>query len=209
MADIMTLDQARAYKVRQSGSAEALGWCFYDYATYATAGTTGLQFFQVPVGQSSKTLADTNMTLAGQLPSGQAFLLQSIELVLFPGVNPETATATNQFVNDVYAIMKGGYFLLNIGSKNYLQEAPLGVFPPKANRMQGFSAVHVTDATADLVVEYGAMAGRPYMLKSPLLLESSQNFSASLNWPTAVATPSGQNARIGLRFEGTLYRDVQ
>jgi hypothetical protein len=38
------------------------------------------------------------------------------------------------------------------------------------------------------------------------MLAPTQNFNVTLNFPTAVATPSGQNARIGVVLDGLLYR---
>lgn len=208
-APIPSLADLRSYKVRQSNNVEGIGWSFYDYTSYAQAGQTSLSFFQVPVGQSSKTLADTNMTLAGQLPSGQAFLIESIEVLLFPLFDIGQDTAVDiapQFSNDVYDFSKSGSLALNIGSKNYVQEAPLGVFPPKT-RLSGYGALATTDATQSKFIDYTMMSGRPYILRSPYLLESSQNFNITMTWPTAVALSAA--ARVGVRLEGVLYRDVQ
>jgi len=37
----------------------------------------------------------------------------------------------------------------------------------------------------------------------------NQNFDITLTWPTAVALPSGQNARLGVVMDGILYRQSQ
>lgn len=210
MQAIPQLEQLRQFKVRQSGNVEAIGWSFYDFTTYAQAGQTSLAFFQVPVGQSSKTLADTNMTLAGQLPSGQAFLIESIEIFLFPSFDPSQSSTTDgvvaEYTNDVIDFAKSGYLTLNIGSKQYIQEAPLGKFPPKT-RLYASDAITSTEATLTKFTDYAAMCGRPYLLRSPYLLESSQNFNVTMNWPTAVALSAA--ARVGISMEGVLYRDVQ
>ena len=210
MQAIPNLDQLRSYKVRQPGNVEGIGWSLYDFATYVQAGQTSLAFFQAPVGQSGKTLADTNMQLAGQLPSGQAFLIESIEIFLFPTFDPSQTSTTDtvvpEFTNDVYTVAKSGLLTLNIGSKTYVQEAPLGKFPPKT-RLAGVDAISTSEATVTKFTDYAAMAGRPYILRSPYLLESSQNFSVSLTWPTSVAVSA--DTRIGVSMEGVLYRDVQ
>lgn len=209
MQAIPALQDLRSYKVRQSGNIEGIGWSLYDFGTYAQAGQTSLSFFQVPVGQSSKTLADTNMDLAGQLPSGQSFLIESVEIYLFPGVVVGADTAIDlapEFSNDMYDFIKAGSLKLTIGSKTYLQEAPLGRFPPKT-RLNGWGALATTDAAQSKYIDYSAAGGRPYALRSPYLLESSQNFNITLTWPTAVALSAA--ARIGIVMEGVLYRDVQ
>ncbi len=77
---IPTLDQLQQYDVNRRGEYEGIRQTLYDSAAYAAAGQTQLQFFQIPQGQSSKTIADTNMKSAGQLPQPQHFLVESIEI---------------------------------------------------------------------------------------------------------------------------------
>jgi hypothetical protein len=85
-----------ARRVTNPGQSEIIRQRLYDYQLYANAGTTQLSFFQQPVGSgltsaigstvgAVKTLWDTNMTLGGTLPSGQAYMVESIEVVFFPG----------------------------------------------------------------------------------------------------------------------------
>jgi len=208
-SNIPNLQELKAYKVRQSNNVEGIGWSLYDFQAYAQAGQTSISFFQVPVGQSSKTLDDTNMTLAGNLPSGQAFLIESIEIFLFPNFNIGQDTALDlapEFSNDVYDFSRKGNVSLTIGSKQYIQEAPIGRFPPKT-RLNGYSALASTDVAQSKQVDYAMMSGRPYLLRSPCLLESSQNFNLTISWASAVALSAA--ARVGVVMEGVLYRDVQ
>lgn len=215
---IPNLNDLRQYDVNRRGEYEGIRQSLYDFTTYASAGQTSLQFFQIPKGQSSKTIADTNMTAAGQLPQPQYFLVESIEILLFPGVDIGTEVTTiaeTEFANDMYAVAKGGSLDLFIGSKTYLEEAPLGRFPPKTKL--NVSAAHAlqlkqamaADAEALVSTEYAAWAGRPYYLDPPVLLVPNQNFSITLNWPSAVALPSSVDARIGVVLDGILYRQSQ
>lgn len=201
------------YRVNRPGQLEVFRQSLYDWQTYAQAGQTNLTFFQVPVGQSSKTRADTNMTLAGQLPAGQQFLVQSIEVYFFPGtVLPGTGPVANvidSFVNDVWAVYKGGWLEFGVGSKLYLIEAPIGRFPPKT-RLDGWASENGnTTAGAALYTRtsYATPAGRPYPIDPYILLESTQNFSVALNWPTAVAVTNA--GRIGCVLDGLLIRNSQ
>ena len=211
---IPTLDQLQQYDVNRRGEYEGIRQTLYDSATYATAGQTQLQFFQIPQGQSSKTIADTNMKAAGQLPQPQHFLVESIEIHVFPGVNPvitdEVAVAESEFTNDMYTLAKSGSLDFFIGSKSYLEEAPIGRFPPKT-KMEPHFGVHFETATAEQVIsmDYAAWVGRPYYLDPPVLLVPNQNWNVNLNWPTAVATPSGEDARIVIILDGILYRQSQ
>jgi len=213
--NVPTLAELEKYNVNRAGEFEAVRQSLYDFQTYAQAGQTSLTFFQVPIGQSSKTLADTNMELAGQLPNPKMQLIQSIEIAFFPGVLPSigpVADAPSAFVNDVYTVAKSGWLELFIGSKSYLREAPIGRFPPKT-KLEGFSAI-ATSLTAGAATQsrdaYAVFSGRPYMVDPWILLKPTQNFQVSLNWPTAVALNAADTtARIGVIMDGVLYRNSQ
>jgi hypothetical protein len=203
------------YRVNRPGQLEVLRQSLYDMQAYAAAGQTQLSFFQVPVGQSSKTKADTNMSLAGQLPAGQQFLIQSLEVIFYPGTVFPGGVAggpaiVDAFVNDVWKVRSGVASLeLNVGSKNYLTEAPLMRFPPKT-RLDGWTGQSdsaVAAATTFMRTSYADACGRPYPIDPYLLLESTQNFNVQINWPTAIAITNA--GRIGVVLDGLLIRNSQ
>lgn len=212
---IPTVDQLSQYSVNRQNQYEGIRQCLYDYQAYASAGTTQLSFFQVPVGQGGKTYEDTNMVSAGTLPSPIKFLIQSIEVFFFPGVLnvPAEDTAAPfvapQFINDVAALNKTGWLELNVGSKNYLREAPIGVFPPKTGlRGNAAMADSIAGATASSfnMASFAQFGGRPYFIQPEVLLEPTQNFTVTLNWGAAVPMPSSAIGRIGIKLDGILYR---
>ncbi len=200
------------FSVNRAGK-EAIRSSLYDFQTYALAGQTSLQFFQVPAGQGGKTKADTNMEAAGALPSPKQFLIETIELYLFPGVPIDTvattATNTAKQADDLYAFAKSGYLDLFIGSKSYLTEAPLGRFPCSTGLRIDAAISGVFTAPNMAKSEYAAMTGLIYRVQPEILLEPTQNFNVSLNWPVAVAMPSGVDARVGVVMRGLLYRNSQ
>lgn len=206
----LPLDRLKKFAVNRPGQIESVKQSLYDFQTYAQAGQTSLTFFQVPVGQSSKTRADTNMTIAGSLPQPQHFLLQGIEIHFFPA-NPVSATGAivAENINDVYDVFKSGWLDLFIGSKSYLTEAPIGRFPPSAGVAAASALSDTTTAAASrvTVVDYARFGGQPYAMDPPILLVPNQNFNVTLNWPTAVAIAVA--ARIGVVLKGTLYRNSQ
>lgn len=104
----------------------------YDYQTYAAAGQTSLTFFSVPNGQGGKTLADTNMKIAGSLPVGEAATIQFIDVMFWPGnaVNGSGAIATSGLNwQDVYTVAKSGFLRFVIGNTEFCVDGPLGMFP--------------------------------------------------------------------------------
>lgn len=216
----LSFADAEKYRVNRSQEYEVTRQSIYDFQTYAAAGQTSLTFFQLPLGQGGKTVADTNLELAGQLPAPKYFLVESIEVYLFPGDDPVTvansaaspdAVVTN-FANDEYAVEQSGSLNFFIGSKTYLEEAPLGRFPPKTRMEAEFAfAKNASTAAAEsanqINGDYAAWCGRPYFLDPyKILLAPTQNFNVTLSWPTAVALPSTVDARIGIVLDGVLYR---
>lgn len=196
------------YSVNRVGDVEGIRSSLYDFQTYAQAGQTGLDFYQVPQGQSSKTLADTNMEMAGSLPNPKAFLVKNIQVYFYPAgdVAQFGAQAAAEAVNDVWDVMKSGYLEFFIGSKNYVQEGPIGRFPPRTGLITSSSMADASTAGANLQsrIAYANFGGAPYDLDPPILLNPTQNFRVSLKWPTAVAISAA--ARIGVVMEGFLYR---
>lgn len=206
-----SLDELQQYNPNLPNAIESIWQPFYDFQSYPTAGQTQLLFFQIPQGQSSKTLSDTNMTLAGQFPAPTAFLCTALMVAFFPGFanvasNTANAATANANINDVVKVADSGYLQLTIGSKIYLTDGPTGKFPPNFS-VSGQQAISGTYAAGTQVaIDYARTVGRYYEI-TPLLVPMNQNFSVSLNWPTAVTTTA--IGRIGVILDGFYYRQSQ
>jgi hypothetical protein len=190
----------RTSRVNVPNMTESIWQPLYDYQPLLAAGAVQQSFFQVPIGQGGKTLNDTNMELAGQIPAGQAFQITGIQVELYPGVDVDSATRT-QFANDVYNFYKSGNLILRIGSKDFIRQGNLMKFAP-VNRLSVDSATGL----AAQAISYASAVGREFVTEG-LLLESSQNFSVQLN--NLAALPSAQNARLGVTLNGFLFRNAQ
>jgi hypothetical protein len=200
------------YRVNVPAGLEAIEQPLYDYQTYAALGQTNLTFFATPMGQGGKTIDDTNMQLAGQLPAPQQFLCKSISLEFFPGVSPTPAVGAtvSQFVNDVWAVGKSGTLTFSALSKNILQMAPLSNFPNKSRMNVSAALADTTTAAASRlsVINYAAWAGPTFEI-APIMILPNQNFQVTLTWAAAVPLPSAAAGRIGIKLNGILYRAVQ
>lgn len=203
------------YAVNRPDQMEVVRQTLYDFQTYAMAGASQMTFFAQPMGQAGKTKADTNMTIAGSLPAPLRFAIQAIEVYFFSGAFPSVAPAAiatggvDNHVNDVWEFYTGVAWLeLQIGSKPYLIEAPLLRFPPFA-KFQGFAGIASQAAVVDLVARTSDMSasGRPYVIDPPLMLEPTQNFSVTLNFPTAIAVSAA--GRVGVVLNGVTARNSQ
>ncbi len=197
---------------------EAITQSLYDRVAYIAAGQAQLAFFNTPNGSGGKTLSDTNLQLAGQLPANNQQLIQSIEL-RFCYTTPTVAAgmpaafgaqAVAVQVNDTYIFYRSGNLQLVIGNKNYLQEAPMGKFPPKTNFRVDAAVTDATTAGAAFQTRIAApyIEGRPYLLKAALRLEPTQGFGVTLNWPEGVQAISNP-ATVQCTLDGIFYRKSQ
>lgn len=235
MERLPTAADFNSRRVTNPAQSEIVRQRFYDYQLYPTAGVTQLAFFQQPIGQgittalggtvgTGKTLWDTNLELGGTLPSGKAFMIESIEVVFFPGsvatantytlaspalFNATAAAAVSAQLADVNSFYQSGMLELNILSKNYLRETPLIAFPPKT--VFNLDAAYASNSatTAELGAVNMRAAGRPYYIDPTIALQPAVNFEVLLRFPAAVATPSGFNGRVGVILDGYFMRASQ
>lgn len=225
----------QASRVTNPGQSEVIRQRLYDYLLYPTAGQPQLNFFSQPAGQGltsslgaaaggSKTQFDTNLVLPNQLPSGVAYMVESIEVLFMPGsvstANTYTpnvvkafaaaaALTVGAYVNDVNTIYQSGMLEFNVLQKNYVRETPLLAFPPKA--MFDLSAAEATNSATvgEVAMALMKVAGRPYYLDPVVTIQPAVNFDVTVRWPAAVATPTGFNGRIGVIFDGYMMRASQ
>ena len=207
------LQQLEQYNVNVDGQPEVIWQPIYDFQTYPTAGAQSFNFFAVPEGSGGKTFDDTNMELGGALPVPINMAITNVQVMFFAGQNPGrtgTLDAADNW-NDVNAVLGGGHLILDIGSKEYLVDAPLMKFPPQF-RLAGEAAIaDASTAAANLhsQVDYASAAGRVYTIV-PLRLIAQQNFVVRVRFSNgAIATPSGVDGRIGLQLGGFRYRLAQ
>lgn len=225
----------QAGRVTNPNQSEVIRQSLYDFQLYPLAGTAQLNFFSQPAGQgvttalgavvgSAKTLWDTNLVIANTLPSGAAFMIESIEVLFYAGLSAAASTFTPQNislfaaaasaavaaqVNDVNTLMQSGLLELNVLQKNYLRETPLHRFPPKTG-IDHSSALASNSATVGEIALTNARAvGRPYYVDPVITLQPAVNFEIVVRWPAAVPVGSGFNGRIGIVLDGFTMRASQ
>lgn len=233
-----SLADLASYGVFVPDAIQSIRQPLYDRLVYPTAGAAQLRFFQLPQGQGNssaiggtgavKTLDDTNMEAAGQLPSPKAFLATSIEVIVEPGsistanawspvaiafLTNASAAATSAVpalagVNDVNLILMSSWLDFFVGSQSYLTVSRGDSFPAKS---YGSTDVGITvSGNLGLAgVAVNRAVGRPFYLNPPILLMPNVNFVVTMNWGVVVATTTGLNARIAVRLDGIMYRNAQ
>lgn len=208
----VALSKLAQYGVIASNVLEATRASLYDTQTYLAAGQTNLSFFQTPNGSGGKTFADTNMSAAGMLSSPQYFLVESIEVSFFPtaALTATGAAATAAFLNDTNIFTRYNAWLeFSILNKFYVQEGPLGKFPPRNALRVAAAASDTTTAGANqkTIINYAAADGELYNFPDPLVIPPNTTFLVSLKWPAAVAISA--NAQVMVNLTGISYRAVQ
>jgi len=219
-----SIAQRYAQKLTDPRYKESLRYALYDTLPFQSNVTSKLKFFATPAGQGGKTKEDTNLELSGQLPKGQKFSCDCIEVRMRPGsaagvayvrqapvLFAAGAPVVPTFFNDLWALGTRGVLRFNIGSgKTYLEDGPLEIFP----QLSGF--VHFPEemftlaaaASNEYSADYGRTVGRPYMLTPEIPIEENNNFNVELGWDAgAFALPSGFTAQIQVRLLGVLFRN--
>lgn len=207
-----SLRQLEQYNVNVEGQPEVIYQPVYDFQVYPAAGFAELGFFAVPEGQGGKTFDDTNMSLSAALAVPINMAITDIQVWFFPGTTESiTGAVVAENWRDTAAVLGAGNLQLEIGSKEYLVDAPLIKFPPQARLDGAYALSDTTTAAAARVttIDYASGAGRVYDLV-PLRLISQQNFVVRLRFQNGVvATPSTVAGRIGVALGGFRYRLAQ
>jgi hypothetical protein len=162
----------------------------FDTNFIPTAGSQQILFFANPIGTgisnwataSSKTIADTNMDLQGQLPSGQNFTVLGFRLL--PSFNLTVADATLAFNGAAFIFLLSSVEMLRVPARTI----PAGMGP--------VSATTTVAAHGWQMLDNGFKIGR-----QSLNLAQNQNFSAKLVWPgggQAVTTTMAGGTTVGV-----------
>lgn len=181
----------------------------YDTVLLPTAATPALlTFFAVPLGQAggvfipaaagAKTLADTNMDLAGQLPGGYNFKLLGFRVQY----------GWNMSTQDLQTVINGAVFSFVIASKPFLR-VPLRNIPSGNGPVSTAAAVNSSG--------WQVLSNGYSIAKKPLDLLQTQNFQVTISWPGGAVAPSTVGATcqaaaglpITVYLDGFLYRPVQ
>lgn len=218
------------YSVTNPQWSQILRQALYDYQLYPTAGQQQMLFFTVPIGAgitsavggvagTAKTRLDTNMQQGGTLSSGKRQMVEAIEVDFQPGsVNTAntytiasmlsfnaTAAATlgGAWVNDITSFYQSGQLEFKVLDSVIHSDTPLRKFPPATQFViDAAVATNAAVATGEVIAAKAGITGPVRELAPPVALEPTVSFNVSLNWPAAVATPSGFNARVGIILQG-------
>jgi len=224
------------YRVTSANFSQSILQPLYDSILYPAAGSQLLQFFQSPQGAgvttalgaavgATKTIADTNMQLAGTLSSGLQFLAEGIDIAFFPGSVATASTYTPATVgffnataslaniaaqfNDPNIFYQAGVVTFSVLTVPYLTDTPPLKFPPRA--CFDLSAAIASNAAATSFIGGAVLraGGYPNELNPPIALFPATSFNVSITYPAVVAMPSGFNGRAVVTLQGWTFRAGQ
>ena len=182
----------------------------YSIKVYAAAGYTTRNYFDENFNTATAGLADTNMTVAGQLPAGEAFLVTNVRCLPFPArADYDTAAAGTpvSFGEVLETLIRACWMEWWILQKPFLRIAPLAGLPAA----MGPDTVVAGAATVLRNISWPSN-GSPntnslYLLQPPRLLQPLENFYVTARWDAARAwTTAG---RFGFWLDGLHARNIQ
>lgn len=190
-----TAQRRRLKFLKQRRNQNMLGfdWPLWDSVQIATASTTELQFFQEPIGQSSKTKLDTNMSAAGLITTGDFYDIAAI------GIRLKDSVATQIPPDEFREILYTGYFELWI-SDRLCFSALIDDLPWGGGAFGNGSAAAAVEYSVNGSPSIRAM----HFLKKKIRIPRNTHFIGKCHWPTA-PTPTTA-IKMVVKFEGMLWR---
>lgn len=175
-------------------AAEVLDWTYYDSFALAT-GTLVNRLFTIPLGQSSKTLAMTNLPTAGQLPQGQNMRVHNIKI----GYVTDAAMATAD-VQYFYSMLYNTTLEIVIPGKDSM--GTWGLW--EIFGICSATALTPTAAGDNIRITMPKFTGI-YPLNFPLKIGATQSFEARITHHVAANTALDGN-RLFIGLNGRLIR---
>lgn len=193
-----------------AGVEDVVNQPIYDSFTVAagTAWPNVTTLFSQSQGQSGKTLAQTNMVLAGTLQAPQRLYVQSYRLFI----------GNDTTITDMNAMLRNLSVTLTIGTKPYFQGPALLLSAGSGAMLT--AAAQVGTAPTGSAPLFSSSNGSPdqrsiFSLSRPFMLEEGESFSVTIRAETAFNTqanttnPAGVGAVVYFILDGELYRGVQ
>lgn len=113
---LQQLQDDSAYSKR---AMEILDWTYYDTFKLVSTVLTH-RLFTVPLGQAGKTLADTNLPNASQLPQGQNLKIHALKIFYFG-----SEARIESELQNIYEVLRNSTFRFLVPGKDTLGTWPL------------------------------------------------------------------------------------
>lgn len=174
---------------------EKLRWTYYDRMLVVGAVPNTQRLFTIPLGQGGKTLADTNLTVAGMIPQGQQLQVQEI-LVMYKSAATKATTNVQMF----YDIMEQTTVSVKLQNKESMLQVTL-------QELMGAATLFALTPTAagDNIPLIQPKYHGIFPVRPMIILAAMTPFEVTVQHHVAPnAALANDVIKIGLR--GTLYR---
>ena len=190
------------YNQFQKEGMENVDWTLYD-SMFTTAGSTQtLKFFQ---NSTSLGKARTNMTVAGQLSDPQAFLITSIDCIMFnKDGSPFTETgAGTAVVYPLNTIMAQMYFRIHVSPKDLFESHGRLLYSQVDNGISTSSSGTQTTNINNVFFK------RSYRFQVPIIILPQRHFEleATFTTPAEAGGYTAANTLMLWLFRGILRRN--
>jgi hypothetical protein len=183
---------------------EIISQPLWDTVSVAAAtATSQATFYTIPRGGAAgKTLEDSNMTLAGQLPRPQVYYVKAVSFAVKATVPAATSIPNSE---TDFAEILDGVAQFVVGAKTML-EAPLywfvAGFGINVQQLDAGAAVRAVNLT-------NGLQGMPYrwFLKHRIMIDENENFRIDCSWETAFN--SAVAVDLVMVLDGELIRSIQ
>ncbi len=182
---LQRLQDDSAYSKR---AMEVLDWTYYD--TFKLLSTTLThRLFTVPLGQAGKTLADTNLPNASQLPQGQNLKVHALKLFYMA-----TAERDEDTLQNIYDVLRNTTFRFLVPGKD-----TLGTWPLAEVMGTPFLVKMLPSVAGDNVPMISPSFKGVYPLNFPLKIGAVQTFEVEIQHHVAPAAAlNDDEIRVGL-----------
>ena len=172
---------------------------------------TSFLFFQLQQGQAlpisgtRKNKTHTNMTLAGQLPAGLAFKVQSLRVWLNEAFSGAGAANSPDAMQQVLRVFQGSLLEFKLLDK-IIYSVPLITCNPGAG-----VDWYAPEAVSSVI--HGQLGSREtgaiMPLQTPIIIDSNQNFQVEVTLPAALGTGITAAHQIVCMLDGMTFKPTQ
>jgi hypothetical protein len=167
------------------------------------------QFFCTPVGCNGKRMEETNMYLAGQMPTGNELLITQIGVYFVPNSKGRFSSWKSD-AEDTLKVLGCGMLTFEVMNRRYLQLAPLAALPPGFPMYWAHDEAALSKLLVPTVAEgekVDKFPGAPGFKMTPIYIIAGQSFSVRLH--TEERFTLNSRGKLGVILYGQLLREQQ
>jgi hypothetical protein len=213
------------YRANVPGLADAKRAALYDVVGFAAAANVlgPARFFTVPLGGAgvfngaavAKSLLQTNLRTAGQLPAQQE--LEVWDIRVQPDINLINSDTTSTILSNamiaVRALLMGSFLTLQIDGKTQLEISPVAILSAGYGAVaSGYGSANITAAAAAgggaLFLTNGSpnRSGLWNLSPIPIVIQAGHTFEVIIETPIQVTLPANTALNWWVHLDGKLHR---